>query len=48
MPVLIDTNQNRKVSSGELAEWPNAAVLKTVEERSSGGSNPSLSAIYMP
>ena len=30
---------------GELAERPKAAVLKTVEEKSSGGSNPSLSAI---
>ena len=32
--------------SGELAEWSNAAVLKTVEPKGSGGSNPSLSAIY--
>ena len=30
---------------GELAEWSNAAVLKTVEPKGSGGSNPSLSAI---
>ncbi len=30
--------------SGELAEWSNAAVLKTVEPKGSGGSNPSLSA----
>ena len=29
---------------GELAEWSNAAVLKTVEGHTSGGSNPSLSA----
>tara|TARA_B100001778_G_scaffold179591_1_gene147690 strand:+ start:189 stop:329 length:141 start_codon:yes stop_codon:yes gene_type:complete len=29
---------------GELAEWSNAAVLKTVEPKGSGGSNPSLSA----
>ena len=29
---------------GELAEWSIAAVLKTVEVRASGGSNPSLSA----
>ncbi len=48
MSVLIDTDVNHKVSSGELAEWPNAAVLKTVEEKSSGGSNPSLSAIFNP
>ena len=27
-----------------MAEWSNAAVLKTVELRGSGGSNPSLSA----
>jgi hypothetical protein len=30
--------------AGELAEWSIAAVLKTVECNSSGGSNPSLSA----
>ena len=30
---------------GELAEWSNAAVLKTVDCNRSGGSNPSLSAI---
>ena len=29
---------------GEMAEWSIAAVLKTVEVRASGGSNPSLSA----
>lgn len=29
---------------GELAEWSIAAVLKTVEGHTSGGSNPSLSA----
>jgi hypothetical protein len=33
---------------GELAERLKAAVLKTVEEKSSGGSNPSLSAIIKP
>ena len=27
-----------------MAEWSNAAVLKTVEVKASGGSNPSLSA----
>ncbi len=31
-------------SFGEMAEWSIAAVLKTVELRGSGGSNPSLSA----
>lgn len=30
---------------GKMAEWSIAAVLKTVELRGSGGSNPSLSAI---
>ena len=30
--------------NGEVAEWSIAAVLKTVEPRGSGGSNPSLSA----
>jgi hypothetical protein len=29
---------------GELAEWSNAAVLKTVEGHTSRGSNPLLSA----
>ena len=28
---------------GEMAEWSIAAVLKTVEGHTSGGSNPSLS-----
>ena len=31
--------------TGEMAEWSIAAVLKTVEPKGSGGSNPSLSAI---
>ena len=30
--------------AGEMAEWSNAAVLKTVDLHGSGGSNPSLSA----
>ena len=30
--------------AGEMAERSNAAVLKTVEGHTSGGSNPSLSA----
>ena len=33
---------------GEMAEWSNAAVLKTVEGKTSGGSNPSLSAKLFP
>ena len=32
-------------ATGEMAEWSIAAVLKTVELRGFGGSNPSLSAI---
>ena len=31
-----------------MAEWSNAAVLKTVEGHTSGGSNPSLSARVKP
>ena len=31
--------------SGEMAEWSIAAVLKTVDVKAFGGSNPSLSAI---
>ena len=30
-----------------MAEWSIAAVLKTVEVRASGGSNPSLSAKWL-
>ena len=30
-----------------MAEWSIAAVLKTVEGNTSGGSNPSLSAIKL-
>ena len=31
-----------------MAEWSNAAVLKTVEGHTSGGSNPSFSAKRIP
>ena len=31
-----------------MAEWSNAAVLKTVEGHTSGGSNPSFSADRIP
>ena len=31
-----------------MAEWSNAAVLKTVDLNGSGGSNPSLSATERP
>lgn len=40
-------SKNISKITGELAERPKAAVLKTVEEKSSGGSNPSLSAIIV-
>ena len=45
----IQTNFGRTVlqpyfCAGEMAERSNAAVLKTVEGHTSGGSNPSLSA----
>ena len=33
-------------NTGEVAEWSNAAVLKTVDRQRSGGSNPSLSASH--
>ena len=36
---------NESNDTGEMAEWSIAAVLKTVEGHTSGGSNPSLSAI---
>ena len=36
------------VKYGEMAEWSIAAVLKTVEGHTSGGSNPSLSAQKKP
>ena len=35
-------------AQGEMAEWSNAAVLKTVEGHTSGGSNPSFSATINP
>ena len=31
-------------SAGEMAEWSNAVVLKTIVPKGTGGSNPSLSA----
>ena len=38
------TSTTTYVSTGKMAERSNAAVLKTVDLRGSGGSNPSLSA----
>ena len=37
-------NELRELKNGEMAEWPKAAVLKTVVGQPTGGSNPSLSA----
>ena len=39
---LHTSNESNDI--GEMAEWSIAAVLKTVEGHTSGGSNPSLSA----
>ena len=36
--------ESKTYANGEMAEWSIAAVLKTVEGHTSGGSNPSLSA----
>ena len=33
---------------GEMVEWFKASVLKTDEGQPSGGSNPPLSAIFIP
>ena len=45
-PYLCTAIENKTIveTTGEMAEWSIAAVLKTVELRGSGGSNPSLSA----
>ena len=37
-----------RVGFGRMAEWSNAAVLKTVDLHGSGGSNPSSSANRFP
>ena len=46
-PVI--TRDNRAVKAqkyiGEMAEWSNAVVLKTIVRQRTGGSNPSLSAM---
>ena len=42
----VEYSTYRPMRSGEVAEWSNAAVLKTVDSKGSGGSNPSLSANY--
>ncbi len=42
--MLAEKKNGRTFVLGEVAEWSIAAVLKTVEGQTSGGSNPSLSA----
>ena len=41
---MVKCKNGYTFAPGEMAEWSIAAVLKTVELRGSGGSNPSLSA----
>ena len=41
---MVKSQNGYTFATGEMAEWSIAAVLKTVELRGSGGSNPSLSA----
>ena len=41
---MAQFKKNTNFAPGEMAEWSIAAVLKTVEGQTSGGSNPSLSA----
>ena len=45
MKSLYLQSLSERKNIGELAEWSMAAVLKTVELKGSGGSNPSLSAV---
>jgi hypothetical protein len=45
---LLGFTKNITFASGEVAEWSNAAVLKTVDLHGSGGSNPSFSARLNP
>ena len=42
--ILVNVKKYTTFALGKMAEWSIAAVLKTVELRGSGGSNPSLSA----
>ena len=44
---FFEAKKNKSIFAsvnGGMAEWSNAAVLKTVEGHTSGGSNPSSSA----
>ena len=42
------TENDSRCGFGRMAEWSNAAVLKTVDLHGSGGSNPSSSAKQVP
>ena len=47
---FFEAKKNKSIFAsvnGGMAEWSNAAVLKTVEGHTSGGSNPSSSAIHL-
>ena len=44
MKIVIIVMVDVKIIKGKMAEWSNAALLKSVDLRGSGGSNPSLSA----
>ncbi len=46
--VYICNRLNKQKTTGEMAEWSNAPVLKTGEGHTSGGSNPSFSAKKNP
>ena len=41
---FANSKKGSTFAPGHMAEWSNAAVLKTVDLHGSGGSNPSLSA----
>ena len=43
---LVEIKKDSTFDAGGMAEWSIAAVLKTVELRGSGGSNPSPSAKF--
>ena len=44
--MLIEKTAHDTINNGELAEWSNAAVLKTVVPQGTRGSNPLLSATF--
>ena len=44
LSIFAVPKEDRGRRTGEVAEWSNAAVLKTVDPRGSLGSNPCLSA----